>query len=114
MSRSLSTEGVDTNPDQPGNIARYLAAVLYGQDLSVCHLDREHGPIIAKRLVRLLASEREGTDRLLVVTDGDIRVPPLRGLFGYADRRKGIAVVSTARLRDPHNPARTRRTSLCT
>ncbi|HXN86417.1 MAG TPA: matrixin family metalloprotease [Candidatus Binataceae bacterium] len=110
MSQLMHTESVSANQDQPGTTASYLAKVLKGSGLSICHLDndREQGPIDAKSLVRLAASERDRTDRQLLITDSDIRVPPLRDLFGYADRRRGIAIVSTARLRDPDDPARTR------
>ena len=110
MSHLLPTEGVGASPDQPGSIASYLAEVLDGSGLLVRHVehDREHRPINAKRIVRLMASELERTDRLLLVTESDLRVPPLRSLFGYADRRRGIAIISSARLRDPADPARTR------
>ena len=110
MPQLLPTEGVSANQDQPGSIASYLAEALNGSGVSICHLDndRQHGPIDAKCVVRRAASECDRPDRLLLVTDSDIRVPPLRYLFGYADRRRGIAVVSTARLRVPDDPARTR------
>ncbi len=109
MSHSHPIEGVGANPNQPDTFTGYLAEVLDSPGLSIRHLDHERGPIYAKQTIRLASAEPHRTDLLLLVTDGDIRVPPLRGLFGYADRRRGIAIVSTARLRDPTDPARTRK-----
>src|ERR1022692_4020103 len=80
MPQLLPTEGVSANQDQPGSIASYLAEALNGSGVSICHLDndRQHGPIDAKCEVRRAASECDRPDRLLLVTDSDIRVPPLR------------------------------------
>ena len=108
ISHSLPTDYAGANPDKLVTTDSYLAEVFKGSGVSVRRVDGELGPVYAKRIVRLAASKRDRPGRLLLLTDNDIRLPPLRGLFGYADRRRGIAIVSTARLRDPNNLARTR------
>ena len=108
MSHSLPTDYAGANPDKLVTTDSYIAEVFKGSGVSVCRVDGALGPIYAKRIVRLAATKRDRPGRLLLLTDNDIRLFPLQGLFGYADRRRGIAIISTARLRDPDNPARTR------
>ena len=109
MSHQLSTDYAGAIPKLAVATDDSFADAFKDSAVSLWHLDRERGPIDAKRAVSLAASKRDRSDRLLLLTDNDLRVPPLGGLFGYADRRKGVAIISTARLRDPDNPARTRK-----
>jgi len=43
---------------------------------------------------------------ILVLTDRDLAIRECESLFGFADRRKGVAVVSIFRLQEPGDPGR--------
>ena len=66
--------------------------------------DGPQGPIDVRALLRLAASACQSSEQLLVVTERDLRMRPLQSLFGFANRRRGVAVVSTARLGDSEDP----------
>ena len=54
-------------------------------------------------LDRLAAGKPRDCERLLGVADVDLYVPDLNFVFGEADRDRGVAVFSLARLRPPHS-----------
>ncbi len=66
----------------------------------------EAGPIDAGRLLRSAVEARRFTSRILIVTNRDLKVRGLVSLFGFADRQKDAAVISTARLSDPADSSR--------
>ena len=51
----------------------------------------------------LARAKKPGWERFLGVADVDLYVPDLNFVFGEADRRRGVAVFSTARLRGPED-----------
>jgi hypothetical protein len=59
------------------------------------------GRVPARRLVR-------ENPQTLILTSSDLAVPGCNSAFGFADRRRQAAVVSTARLGGPGSPARER------
>jgi predicted Zn-dependent protease len=67
------------------------------------------GPIDALALLRLAAGAGQSSEQLLIVTQRDLQMRPLQSLFGFANRRRGVAVVSTARLGDSEDPLLARR-----
>ena len=66
--------------------------------------DGPQGPIDARALLRRAADACQSSERLLIVTERDLRVRSLQSLFGFANRRRRVALVSTARLGDSGNP----------
>ncbi len=66
----------------------------------------EAGPIEAEQLLRSAAEARRFTSRILIITNRDLKVRGLVSLFGFADRQKDAAVISTARLSDPADSSR--------
>jgi archaemetzincin len=94
--------------EEPSTFEDDISEALSDFGVLVCRVphDPDDAPIDAKRLIRQAAAERNSNQRLLLVADREIQVPPLHSVFGYADWRKAAAVVSTARLRDPDDPAR--------
>ena len=64
------------------------------------------GPIGAEGLLRCAVEARPSTSRILIITNRDLKVHGLVSLFGFADRQKGAAVISTARLSDPADSSR--------
>ena len=58
------------------------------------------GRVLVADLVRAARRADSDSARLLVVTSVDLAVPECASLFGFTDRRRGVAVVSTARLED--------------
>lgn len=59
------------------------------------------GRIPLAALIELGAGRRRANSLVLVVTDRDLSTPELASLFGFTDRRAGVAVISTSRLIDP-------------
>ena len=66
--------------------------------------DGPQGPIDARALLRRAADACQSSERLLIVTERDLRMRSLQSLFGFANRRRRVAVVSTARLGNSGNP----------
>ena len=66
--------------------------------------DGPQGPIDARAVLLLAADACQSSERLLIVTERDLRMRSLQSLFGFANRRRGVAVVSTARLDDSGDP----------
>lgn len=67
----------------------------------------ECGRLPVSRLIRYVNRVRQAAGVHLVITDFELAIPGFSGLFGYARRSSGIAVVSTARLgTDPTTVAR--------
>ena len=66
--------------------------------------DGPQRPIDARALLRLAARACQSSEQLLIVTERDLQIRPLQSLFGFANRRRGVAVVSTARLGDSGDP----------
>jgi hypothetical protein len=63
-------------------------------------------PVEAKALIRNVRFDRrEGL--MLVLLNRELCAGGVASVFGFADRRKGVAVVSSARLRDPESDKRT-------
>ena len=52
-----------------------------------------------RSVVAAAVRERTRAGPTLVLTDGPLELPSCASLFGYADRKANVAVVSTARLR---------------
>jgi hypothetical protein len=69
-------------------------------------LEDEEGRIPVTNLVRLALRARKLAGLTLVLTDRDLAMPACRSLFGFADRRAKVAVISIARLGDAADPAR--------
>jgi predicted Zn-dependent protease len=65
-------------------------------------------PINARVLIRHGLRLRRPGAHVLMLTARDIKVRSLNSVFGFASRRKGVAVVSTARLQSPGDGALTR------
>lgn len=65
--------------------------------------DERRGQHLASRLLEALARARRSreADVLLGFADVDLYVPDLNFVFGVADARRGVAVMSLARLRAP-------------
>jgi archaemetzincin len=68
-------------------------------------LEDARGRLPVRDLIRCTERERR-SGSLLVLTDRDLSLPGCESLFGFADRRAGVAVISTARLEDPSDPSR--------
>jgi hypothetical protein len=66
------------------------------------------GRVPVAALIRLGARARRAPGCACVVTDRDLAFPGCRSLFGFADRRARVAVISTAWLADPTDPSRLR------
>ena len=78
-------------------------------DLAAFRLSEDYleaGPIEAEGLLRCAVEARRSTSRILIMTNRDLKVRGLVSLFGFADRQKGAAVISTARLSDPADSSR--------
>jgi archaemetzincin len=50
---------------------------------------------------RLRSQQWDGVGHLLLVTDSDLTAPGCASVYGYADPRRRIAIVSTCRLKSP-------------
>jgi archaemetzincin len=68
-------------------------------------MEDDRGRIPVKGLVRLAKKRRTSKGPILVITDRDLAIKECRSLFGFSDRRAGVAVVSTARLLEAEEPS---------
>lgn len=68
----------------------------------------EQGRLRAEPLTRAFAAADRG-HLTLVLTPREVAAGNRAWVFGYADRRRGVAVVSSCRIADPHNPLLTAR-----
>ena len=65
-------------------------------------------PVEAKSLIRSLCGDGKGKPALFLI-DRELSAGRVASVFGFSDRRRGVAVVSSARLRDPASEERTAR-----
>jgi len=62
--------------------------------------DERRGQYLSTRILRILSKMKSsGEDAILGVADVDLFVPSLNFVFGQADPRRGVAVISVTRLR---------------
>lgn len=66
----------------------------------------ERERLLAERLAGYFAPSKK-TDHTLLLTERDLSAGNCSWIFGYADRRNGIAVISTCRISDPDNSQNT-------
>jgi archaemetzincin len=108
----------DVDPFLPGMLARGISArlvlapeVVPTQSLPESAFDRRRGQYLSPVILDRLAGHVEGVDSVrtcrLAVTEADLFAPGQSFVFGQADARTRVAVISLLRLREEYYGRRT-------